>query len=218
MPEDKNLDFNEEDTSAGDGQPEDKNNTSAPSDEELDDAIDNILKEGDDDDGDDEEETVIVSKKEYEKTERDRDNYKKGLLSLKEKGKKKTEKKEVKQVDEPLSKKEFQKANENQAIRIACKDSDIEENWNKIVKFYTPRHGKNDVEGIVEDINDAHTLFQKKNEDKEDDEDKKSTADLASDKNLQAGDTSKKKNSKLERKSVIPKKETAQDWYLEKDK
>ena len=220
MPE-KNLDLNEENTSTGDGRPEDKNNSSAPSEEELDKEIDKILEEGDDDD-DDDEETVIISKKELARTERDRDNYKEGLISLKKKGKgkEKVEKKEAK-TDEPLTKKEFQKANENQAIKIACKDSEVEDNWDEIVKFYTPRHGKSDVDGIVEDINDALILFQKKNEnkeeDKEDKEDKKSTADLASDKNLSGGDSSKKKSSNPERKSVIPKKETAQDWYPEED-
>lgn len=220
MPEDKNLDFNEEDTSAGDGQPEDKNDTTAPSEEELDNEIDKILEEGNDSDVDDDE-TVIISKKEYEKTERDRDNYREGLLSLKGKKKDKKEVKKETKSDEFMTKKDFQKVNENKAIKLACKDSEIEENWDKIVKFYTPRHGKNDVDGIVEDINDAFILFQKKNEnkeeDKEDKEDKKSTADLASDKNLSGGDTSKKKNSSPERKSVIPKKETAQDWYPEKD-
>ena len=217
MPEDKNLDFNEENTSAGGGQPEDKNE-SAPSEEELDEEIDKILEESDDDDEDDDEE-VTIPKKEHEKLKRDKDNYKKGLLSIKDKnkGNKKVEKKEVK-TDEPLTKKEFQKANESKAIKVACENPDIEENWDKIVKFYTPRHGKNDVDGIVEDINDALTLFQKKNGSKEDKEDKKSTADLATDKNLQPGDTSKKKGSTPERKSVIPKKETAQDWYPKKDK
>jgi hypothetical protein len=74
-----------------------------------------------------------------------------------------------------LTKEDFYKSNERKAInaltKVSPNDSDdvkaskqyIVENWNHISTLYQPRSGKDTPEDIMEDINDATTLFRAKN-------------------------------------------------------
>jgi hypothetical protein len=64
---------------------------------------------------------------------------------------------------EYLTKKDFYKTNERQAIRTATADPEVKANWDNIVQFYTPRRGKETAEDIAEDIQDAITLFKARN-------------------------------------------------------
>jgi len=86
-----------------------------------------------------------------------------------------------------VAKKDFYKGNEKKAIRSLTRAEDTDsaevkaekayltENWDHITKLYTPRSGKDTPEDIRDDLNDAITLFRKKNPPKQDD----GTGDLA---------------------------------------
>jgi len=111
------------------------------------------------------DEEVVVSKKDLDAIKRDKENYKKGFLSLKDKSKEQIE--EAKQTVETvksekveaekqfLTKDEFYKSTEQEAIAEACKDEAVEKNWSEIVKYYTPRLGKATTKDILSDIEDA---------------------------------------------------------------
>ncbi len=62
-----------------------------------------------------------------------------------------------------LTKADFYKSNERKAVREATADAEVKANWSEIVKFYSPRHGKETAEDIKEDIQDAITLFNSRN-------------------------------------------------------
>ncbi len=231
MPEDKTLGLNngEEKTPSGNGQPQNNASDSATNPEELETEVDKILgdKKDDDDDieglEDDDEDTVVLPKKQVKQILRDKKNYRDGLLSVKTKlkGFKKpaTSQPEKKQQpasggdDAPVTRGDLNKVNEKKAIAEACKDDTTDKNWDDIVKFYTPRRGKESPEAILADIEDAKTLWEKNSKSKstENAEDKNAAADLASDKGKPAGKTGEGKPQ--ERKSILTKKTPVQDWY-----
>lgn len=62
-----------------------------------------------------------------------------------------------------LTKTDFYKSNERKAVREATANEDVKANWDKIIPFYTPRRGKETPEDILEDIQDAVTLFKARN-------------------------------------------------------
>jgi len=230
MSDEKTLGLNngEEKTPSGGGQPQNNASDSATNPEEISSEIDKTLgDQGKDDDdeidlGDDDDETVVLPKKKVQQILRDKKNYKQGLLSVKDKlkGFKKPvpgsdEKPKPKSGDDaPITRGDLNKANEKKAIVEACKDEAVDKNWAEIVKFYTPRRGKDSPEAIVADIQDAKTLWEKNAKPKDGDdkgEDKKSTADLAADKGKPAGKTGEGKPQ--ERKSILSKKTPVQEWY-----
>ena len=59
-----------------------------------------------------------------------------------------------------LTKSDFYKSNERKAIMQITADAEVKANWQDIVRFYTPRRGKDTPEDIVEDIKDAVTLYK----------------------------------------------------------
>ena len=203
MSEEKN-DFKDKDETLQDnGQPEEKEST----------------------DDSDEEEKVEISKSELEKIQRDRDNYRDGLLANKRKGRTIPESEPIKKEQpsddgtdnfqsEFVSKKDFLKGIEKSAVKEASKNPEVDENWDSIMEFYNTRHGKETVEDILADIEIARKTWKAQQpapeKPKEDDTDQKVKSDLAKDSGLGKG---KDKESKPERKSIIPKNEKMTDWY-----
>ena len=211
----KTLDLKagEKNTPDGGGQPE--NNTSESSDE-LEKEIDGIL-EKDDVSGIEYEEydddKVIVSKSEVEKMYKDKENYKTGLLSVKGKMKKPSPASPAKEPkdSDALTKADFYKVNERQAIASACKDPEVDTHWEEVIKYYNPKRGKSTVDDIVADIDDALTIYQKHHKSEEGGDDKKVVGKLASDKGKSLSESGDKKEAKGSLK--IPEKTKIQDWY-----
>ena len=151
------LNVGAEDTPQGDGQPEIEESSS----------VEPELK----DDGD----TIQLSRAELEKIITEKENYKKGLLSAKEKIK--SMPKESK--SEFLPKQDFYKANEKEAIsKFVAENPNMKEQWSELVQHYSGARGKDSVSSIVQDLDDAKTLFQKHNPPKES-TDKSAQADLS---------------------------------------
>jgi len=187
----ENLDLNvgEEETPQGDGQPEPQDSSSVEPESQ--------------DDGN----TIQLSKEEYDKLLAEKENYKKGLLSAKEK---------IKSIpregqSEFLPKQDFYKANEKEAIsKFIADNPEIKERWSDFVQHYSGKRGRDTVSAIVQDLDDAKTLFQKYNPPQET-EDKSAQADLSKDtvqpKAQGAGGTKKEKGGIL-RKSI-----PVTEWY-----
>jgi hypothetical protein len=221
------LNNGEERTPSGGGQPHNNASDSELNPEEIESEIDKTLSNhGDDDEIDldgDGEETVVLPKKQVKQLLRDKKNYREGLLSVKDKLKhgfkkpvQKTEEKPQPKAgdDVPVTHADLNKINEKKAIVEACKDEEVDKNWAEIVKFYTPRRGKDSPEAIVADIQDAKTLWEKNAKPKDGEkagEDKKSTADLAADKGKPSSQSGEGKPT--ERKSILTKKVPVKEWY-----
>lgn len=62
-----------------------------------------------------------------------------------------------------LTKADFYKANERKAIKQAIADPEIKAHWAEIIPFFSSRHGKETPEDILEDIQDAITLYKVRN-------------------------------------------------------
>ena len=237
MPEEKTLDFNggEKKPSSGAGQP--GNNDHGSDNDDIDSEIDAIIKgdKGDDDidlGDDDDEDTVVLSKKQVAKLQENLKHYKAGLTSVKTKwspivkaakgkpagnaddagGKKKEQ---VKNDDDaPITKADQRKGYEKAAIKEACTDDEVNKNWSEIIKYYSPRHGRDSADDILADIKDAKTLWKsnQNTDDDEEGEDKKSAAQIAADKGKAAGSGSKEGKEK-EKKHLMMQKTPIQKWY-----
>ena len=193
---------NGDENSDGAGQPDKKNDT----------------------DSSDKDEKVEISKSELEKIQRDRDNYRDATLAAKRKGRvipgsepikeKEKEDSDDELTEEFITKKDFLKGIEKSAIKEASKDPETDENWDSIMEFYTARHGKETVEDILADIEVARKTWKSMHpsteKPKTDDTDKNVKSELAKDSGLGKG---KDKETKPERKSIIPKQEKMENWY-----
>lgn len=118
-------------------------------------------------------------------------------------------------TEEFVTKKDFKKQIEKQAIAELHKDPDIADHWEEIMEFYTPRStdDTDTVEGIVAIGKRALKVYRSEHPiPKEDDkgEDKKIIADIASEKGLGKG---KEKNTTTKKKSILPKNEKMTAWY-----
>ncbi len=158
----------------------------------------------------DSDETVYVPKKTILKLKQDRDNYRNGMLSAKQKLaalKQEKEQKEA-QVNETLKK------IEQEGIKEACKDQTINDNWSEIIQYYTPRRGKNSVNAIVEDLKDAKYLWEKysANPKKEEKEDKEAKAKLSSSKS-KPKPSGESEGQKTKGRTFIPKRTPMDKWY-----
>ncbi len=151
---------------------------------------------------------IVLSKEEHAKLLEERDNYKKGLLSYKEKAK------DVPK-DDVLTKTDFQKINEKKAIEAFVKENpDVEEKWTDFVSYYRDGRGRNDVDSIIKDLDDAKTLFLKYNPVKEKDDSKESISELSSDNSLSSTPSDKGgKPEKSGNKFLEAKGKPIQDWY-----
>jgi len=69
----------------------------------------------------------------------------------------------VKPTEEPLTKADFHKINERAAIKQVTSDPEIKAIWNEIAPLYYSRRGKESAADIIEDINDAITLYKARN-------------------------------------------------------
>lgn len=208
--EDKDL-KNGDKTLEGSGQPEKKENTDASQ----------------------KEEKVEISKSELEQIKRDRDNYREGLLANKRKGrtlpgsdinseKSKKEEDGDGSEEEFITKKEFQATQKAQAQKTAIaelqKNPEIDEHWDEIMEYYSPRPGEaNTIEGIISAGNRAFKGWKadhptaKTPEKKEEGEDKKVISDIASDKGIGSG---KDKPQQQEKKTILNKGSTPiGEWY-----
>jgi len=226
MADEKTLGLNtgEAETPAGDGQPEQKTKeVTSPEVDALSNDLDRFIGEDVDDKGlmeiGDDDETLVISKTKLEKLQKDRDNYREGLKSVK--GKLKDFKKQDKPEDKPkpkqqpkgdfLKRSDYYKAIEKQAISTACLDESLEKNWSEIIPFYSPRRGIETVDDIVADLKDAQHLFNKNNP-TETEEDPGVLSDLSADNAKQVGaSTSGDKQKK--RKHILPRRTPVQEWY-----
>lgn len=189
--------------------------------------IDSILNAQDDDADIDEDDTVAIPKKKLEKLEQRAENYRKGLISAKDKikGFKKAKpaaaaapaqptQPKPNPGDEPIT---ATKLNEREAIKKAEEDPVLNDNWQEVMKYYTPRRGKDSVNAILKDIEDAKTLFLKDNPDKAqtDNADDAAAATIAADA-AKPKSGSQGNGKQPERKSILPKRTDPKDWYPKK--
>jgi len=174
------------------------------------------------------EDVVQISKSELERIKQDRDNYREGLLANKRKGrslpgsdtnsdKSNKDDDDNNSQEEFITKKDLKKHIERQAITELQKNSEIDEHWEEIMEFYSPRPGETDtMDGILTAGNRAFKVWKGqqppvKADKKDDTGDKKVIADIASEKGLNEGKDKKLVN---EKKSVLNNKQThIQDWY-----
>lgn len=161
------------------------------------------------------EEKVTLSQEEYDKLQRDKENYKKGMLSYKEKlgSSNKDDQEDNREESDYISRDEFYKANEKEAIeKFVEENPDVEKDWSNFVKQYHGKRGKSTVKSILNDLDDAKTLYDKYSSNDDDSDDRKKRADLAKEKSSpKSGGTKKGKDTS--RKRVIPKKDSPKDWY-----
>jgi hypothetical protein len=184
------------------------------------------------------EEKVEISKSTLEQLQKDaglKENYRKGLIRLNkargrilpesesdEEPKRKEPEEEFDEFGEPIkkakkeefvTKKELVARDEKDAIAEACQNEEIALNWEDIVIFYVPPK-ENTKEGKKQAIFDAHRRWRAEQgmSEKPEDQGKKDTKDLATDKGLSKG-KEKDTGQKPEKKSIFPKKEKMSDWY-----
>lgn len=117
-----------------------------------------------------------------------------------------------------LSKKEFYKANEKKAInKFVEENPEVKNNWDNFVEHYPNKRGKQTVEDILADLDDAKTLYDKYNKKDEDsNSDKEAKANLSKEKANPSGSGNPKKSDKSTKKGgrkIMPNKERPQDWY-----
>lgn len=170
------------------------------------------------------DEKVTLTKAELQKLQDERDNYKKGLLSLKNKGRKlpgdnvaEVEKKETESFyddSEYVTKRDLQKKEEKNAIAVAITEiPELDENWDEIVEFYYPKRGKDEAENIVEDLRDAVEIwkFRKGAKPKADTESKKVIAKASADNSISKG---KEKSAPVKSEGKIIKPTVPMErWY-----
>lgn len=211
---------------SGTGSPTGDNEPTTANDPDFEKEIDSILASndagnGNSNDGDDE---VVVTKKELDKLKADKENYKNGLLSIKDKYK--SYKKNSKPaptatptdpLSKPLTMNDLHKLNEDKAVeKVQNADSIVKEHWKEISKYYRPVHGKNTPEAIEKDIKQAKLLFLDDNPDIQDkeqvDKKKKAISDLGSDSGKSAGTTTSTDKAPA-KKSVLAKPTPVKEWY-----
>lgn len=212
MVQDNDLKPGEKKSPDGNGQPE-KNTPDFPDlsdiEEEIDDTLDGVDQTQIKDDG----ETVEISKAQLDKLSRDLSHYKIGLKGIKKKLKGKMPKVVQHPAGDFVTRKELQDSIEKTAIAEAHKDNAVKSNWNEILPYFIPRHGKESVSAILADINDAYFLWKRDNPDKGKDPSSDKIADLAADKTKVDTDTQAKGDPGKDRKHILPKPTSVADWY-----
>jgi len=232
MENEKSLDFNPGAAPAPAAPGQAQNNAASDdSDKELDDILANQDEKIEIDD-DDDEDTVVVPKKTMKKILEARDNYRKGVISAKDKLK--AYKKNGTSAPAPAApaapaqpaaptnpdpireavQAESQKAREKEAIRKACEDKLVDEHWQEIMPFLPVGMSRESVDSIVDGIMTAKEAFLRKNpdvlEDVEEDDD--AAADLAA-VTRKPSVGNKGGDQKPKKKGILPKKTPVQSWY-----
>jgi len=177
------------------------------------------------------EEEITLKKSEHDKLIEERDNYKKGLLAEKEKNKgdktldkkeEEEEKKEEKKEEKPkksefVTKADFHKANEDQAIAEITDDiPEINDNWEEIVK-HVNASDRNSIKSIKQAIKDGYAVWKSReaeNETEEED-DTGARSELSKDKTL-GGKTKTKKDAPKKSILGVDKDHDITKWYGKK--
>lgn len=212
---DENTDFKPDEMKSPDGNGQPEKNTPVTLDPmDLDNDIDGLLNSDDDTDINnfDDDDTVAIPKAKWLKLQRDNTNYKKGLKSLKTKLKPVVSKPQEISTDKFITKDEFFHGLETAAISKAQSNVEVKDNWKDILKYYVSRRGKDSVDKISADINDAYYLW-KKDQPSTENMDNKDTAELAADKAKTDTDTQANQGENKEKKHVLLKKVPITEWY-----
>lgn len=124
---------------------------------------------------------------------------------------------EPKSDDAPLSRKEFYKGNEKKAKALLA-ESHPDVDVDKVVEYYSPRRGKATPEDIVEDLLDAHAIYQRNNPNEEgnDVEEKRTRAEIASHR-TKGGSSPDSKTHDKPRKKILTKGADMTEWYPKKE-
>jgi len=216
MLEEKDLKTGEEETPEGTDQPKEKTTKPEGGGEE-----EETPKEPS-------EEEVKISKSELEKLQKDageKENYRKAVIRLnKLKGRSlpgsEPEKKPEPPVDEYgepkeefVTKKELLERDNKAIINKACENTEIDENWDEIIVFYTPPKDDS-YESKLSAILRAHKLWSVDRKAEEvpgtKDKGKKATKELATEKGLSKG---RGIEPKAPKKSILPKTQKMEQWY-----
>lgn len=204
-------------TSSGTGQPETNAPPSPEEREELEEEIERILEENKEEEPEKEikaevyGEEVVLPKEEWERIQKllkDRENYKKATLILKNKIKQ--IKGKGKELSAPLTRQEYLKMIEKEAIEKACENPDIAENWDKIMEYYVPKHGRETVSGILKDIERAYKLFRLENPREEE----KTLPAVGAETKKPTGVTTPTEGRK--KGGILPRPEPIENWYRKK--
>lgn len=123
-------------------------------------------------------------------------------------------------TEEFVTKKDFKKTIEKQAITELHKNPDLADHWDEVMEFWTPRStdDTDTVEGLVAIGNRAFKVYQSEHPskpDKPEDDSAKNAAAVGTDAGLGKG---KEKKPEAEKKSILTKKEKMTDWYKGKKK
>ncbi len=228
MAQEKSLDFNPGAAPAPAAAGQAKNNA-AP--DESDKEIDDLLATQDDkieiDDKDDED-TVVVPKKTMKKILEARDNYRKGIISAKDKLK--ALKKNVTSAPAPAApaqpaaptnpdpihaavQAEAQKTREKDAIKKACEDEIVDAHWQEIMPFLPVGMSRESVDSIVEGIMTAKETYLKKHPELMDDEEDDDAAAELSTVTRKPSLGNQGGEQKPKRKGILPKKVPVTSWY-----
>lgn len=222
MEQEKSLDFNPVAAPAPAATGQAQNNVPDESDKEFDSILEN-QDEKIEIDEDDEEDTIVVPKKTMKKILEARDNYRKGIISAKEKLK--TLKNNAPSTPvtpvaptnpDPIReavKAEAQKTREKDAIKKACEDKIVDDHWQEIMPFLPVGMNRESVDSIVDGIMTAKETYLSKHPellDKEEDED--AAAELAA-VIKKPSEVNKGGDQKPKKKSIIPKKISVKEWY-----
>lgn len=230
--EKKDLKDGEEETPAGDDPSEKETSTESEEEEET------SEDESDEEESEEEEESdeeVKISKSELERLRKDADqkeNYRKAVIRLNRKGRNlpgsDPEIKKKKSVDDEsgdddekintddfVTKAELTTRDEKRAVADACKNEQVALNWDEIIVFYQ-RPKDNSYDTQLAAIQTAHKLWKADKgitdkPTKEKSEAKKAKQDLSIDKGKGKG--KEKKPVKNEKRSIIPKHSSMNDWY-----
>lgn len=120
------------------------------------------------------EETVTLTKAELDKLKEERDNYKKGMFAAKGKDKPKAESPHSPDTGEFVTKADFYKQNEQDAIASATTPkqgepaelgaikTEIRKNWKDVVAYLPKGYDKSTPRSIEDAIYDAHALWKRR--------------------------------------------------------
>lgn len=186
-------------------------------------------EETSDDSSEEGEDKVTLSKSELEQLKEERENYKKGMMSKKQKidelknqedvEKELPDDKNPEDLEEPVTRKEFYRGNEKKALgKFFDQYPDAKDNYDKVMNHFVSKRGKETVEDVAKDLEDAYTLAHKWEDiGEEDSEDKESNSKLSAEKSKPAGGSGDKGKATKKSGGVMPSASGPEDWYSSED-